>query len=88
MEFLPAHDPRMRSTVAAIEAHLTFDGLVFRYATETGVDSRQEAPFLFCSFWLVDNYAMTGRLHEAHELLERLMSLSPGCPIDRAARSR
>jgi GH15 family glucan-1,4-alpha-glucosidase len=77
MQFLPADDPRMRSTVAAIDAHLTSDGLVFRYATETGVDGLpgQEAAFLFCSFWLVDNYAMTGRLHEAQELLERLLSL-------------
>ena len=34
-----------------------------------------EATFLICSFWLVDNYAMAGRLDEAQALLERLMSL-------------
>jgi GH15 family glucan-1,4-alpha-glucosidase len=50
---------------------------VFRYATETGVDglAGQEAPFLFCSFWLADNYVMAGRLDEAETLLERLLSL-------------
>jgi GH15 family glucan-1,4-alpha-glucosidase len=77
MGFLPADDPRIRSTVAAIERHLTSDGFVFRYATETGVDglAGQEAPFLFCSFWLADNYVMAGRFQEAEALLERLLSL-------------
>jgi GH15 family glucan-1,4-alpha-glucosidase len=75
--FLPADDRRMLSTVAAIEKGLTWDGLVLRYATETGVDglAGHEATFLICSFWLVDNYAMAGRLNEAQALFERLLSL-------------
>lgn len=78
MGFLPADDPRMLSTVAAIEKNLTWDGLVLRYSTETGVDGLpgHEATFLICSFWLADNYAMVGRLDEAEALLERLVSLS------------
>jgi GH15 family glucan-1,4-alpha-glucosidase len=74
----PADDPRMLSTVAAIEKGLTWDGLVLRYATETGVDGLpgHEATFLICSFWLADNYAMVGRLDEAEALLERIISLS------------
>ena len=78
MGFLPADDPRMLSTVAAIEKGLTWDGLVRRYATDTGVDGLpgHEATFLICSFWLADNYAMVGRLDEAEALLERLVSLS------------
>jgi GH15 family glucan-1,4-alpha-glucosidase len=78
MGFLPADDPRMLSTVAAIERDLTSDGLVYRYATETRVDGLpgHEATFLICSFWLADNYAMVGRLDEAEALLERLVSLS------------
>ncbi|XXR36078.1 glycoside hydrolase family 15 protein [Sorangium sp. So ce375] len=77
MGFLPADDPRMLSTVAAIEKGLTRDGLVLRYATETGVDGLQghEGTFLICSFWLADNYAMVGRLDEAEALLDRLVSL-------------
>ena len=77
MGFLPADDSRMLSTVAAIEKGLTWDGLVLRYSTETGVDglAGHEATFLICSFWLVDNYAMSGRLDDAQALLERLMSL-------------
>jgi GH15 family glucan-1,4-alpha-glucosidase len=78
MGFLPADDPRMRSTVAAIEKDLTWDGLVLRYSTETGVDglAGHEATFLICSFWLVDNYAMSGRLEDAEALLDRLVSLT------------
>jgi GH15 family glucan-1,4-alpha-glucosidase len=78
MGFLPADDPRMLSTVAAIEKGLTWDGLVRRYSTETGVDGLpgHEATFLICSFWLADNYAMVGRLDEAEALLERLVSLA------------
>jgi GH15 family glucan-1,4-alpha-glucosidase len=78
MGFLPADDPRMLSTVAAIEKDLTWDGLVLRYSTETGVDGLpgHEATFLICSFWLADNYAMAGRLDDAEALLERLVSLS------------
>jgi GH15 family glucan-1,4-alpha-glucosidase len=78
MGFLPADDPRMLSTVAAIERGLTWDGLVLRYATETGVDGLpgHEATFLICSFWLADNYAMAGRLDDAQVLFERLLSLT------------
>jgi GH15 family glucan-1,4-alpha-glucosidase len=78
MGFLPADDPRMVSTVAAIEKRLVWDGLVLRYSTETGVDGLpgHEATFLICSFWLADVYAMMGRLDDAEALFERLVSLS------------
>ena len=36
--FLPARDQRIRNTVAAIEKHLIFDGLVLRYETDTRLD--------------------------------------------------
>ncbi|WP_437484309.1 glycoside hydrolase family 15 protein [Sorangium sp. So ce1014] len=77
MGFLAADDPRMLSTVAAIEKGLTRDGLVLRYATDTGVDGLpgHEGTFLICSFWLADNYAMAGRLDDAEALLDRLVSL-------------
>ena len=76
--FLPGDDPRMLSTVAAIERDLTWDGLVLRYSTGTGVDglAGHEATFLICSFWLADNYAMAGRLDDAEALLARLVSLT------------
>jgi GH15 family glucan-1,4-alpha-glucosidase len=75
--FLPASDPRIRGTVAAIERGLVRDGFVLRYAVEHGVDglAGTEGAFLACSFWLADNYAFGGRHREAEELFERLLAL-------------
>ncbi len=75
--FLPANDPRMVKTVAAIERSLLHDGLVRRYATEAGADGLPgtEGVFLACSFWLADNYALAGRTGDAEELFERLLGL-------------
>jgi len=75
--FLPANDPRMVSTVNAIERELIYKGLVLRYPTETGVDGLPpgEGAFLPCTFWLADNYAMAGRTQEARDLFQRLLDL-------------
>lgn len=75
--FLPAEDPRVRSTVAAIERELTVDGLVQRYPTESGVDGLPpgEGVFLACSFWLVDNLVLLGRGADARRLYDRLLAL-------------
>jgi GH15 family glucan-1,4-alpha-glucosidase len=75
--FLPATDPRMVQTVVAIERKLLHDGLVRRYATEAGADGLPgtEGVFLACSFWLADNYAMSGRIGDAEQLFERLLGL-------------
>jgi GH15 family glucan-1,4-alpha-glucosidase len=75
--FLPAEDPRMLGTVAAIERGLVKDGLVHRYLTESGKDGLPpgEGVFLACSFWLADNYVLMGRLKEARALFERLLDL-------------
>ena len=76
--FLPAEDPRVLSTIAAIEKELLVDGLVMRYSTETGVDALPagEGAFLPCSFWLADALLLTGRSAEGEALFERLLSLS------------
>src|SRR5207247_607529 len=70
--FLPPDDPRIRGTVEAIEKHLTYDGFVLRYATETNVDGLPpgEGVFFMCTFWLADNYALMGRRDEARKLFE------------------
>ncbi|MWC00391.1 glycoside hydrolase family 15 protein [Agromyces sp. MMS17-SY077] len=75
--FCEHDDPRMLATVAAIERTLLRDGLVRRYRPESGVDGIDEAehPFLACSFWLVEQYAATGRADEASELFDRLCGL-------------
>jgi GH15 family glucan-1,4-alpha-glucosidase len=78
--FLPAHDPRVLGTVAAIEKRLFSDGLVLRYARATAdaVDGLPpgEGAFLPCSFWLVDAWAMCGRRDEAEQLFDRLVGLA------------
>ena len=78
--FLPAHDERVVGTVAAIERDLMRDGFVERYRADVenvGVDGLPpgEGVFLPCSFWLVAVLAGQGRLEEAVELYERLLSL-------------
>ncbi|HTM54171.1 MAG TPA: glycoside hydrolase family 15 protein [Pirellulales bacterium] len=75
--FLPAKDKRIEGTVNAIQKHLTRDGFVDRYHTESHVDGLPpgEATFLPCSFWMVDNLALLGRLDEARELFERLLAI-------------
>jgi GH15 family glucan-1,4-alpha-glucosidase len=75
--FLPPTEPRMVATVAAIERHLMQNGLVCRYVTEPRLDGLPpgEGTFLACSFWLVDNMVLQGRLDDARQLYERLLAL-------------
>jgi GH15 family glucan-1,4-alpha-glucosidase len=73
--FLPPEDERVRGTLAAIERELVRDGLVLRYDSAEGVDGLPpgEGAFLACSFWLVDNYVLQGRLDEAQAMFDRLL---------------
>jgi GH15 family glucan-1,4-alpha-glucosidase len=75
--FLPPDDPRVKSTVAAIEKHLLRGGFVARYNPDSSVDGLEgsEGTFLACSFWLADNYVLQGRLDEARKLFERLLAV-------------
>ena len=75
--FLPADDPRIQGTVAAIEKHLLRDGFVARYDTTTSVDglAGDEGVFLACSFWLADNYILQNRHEDARALFQRLLAL-------------
>ncbi len=76
--FLPPDDPRIAGTLAAIERQLLVDGFVRRYDPSHGTDglAGTEGVFLACSFWLVDNYVLLGRLAEATSLFERLLALA------------
>jgi GH15 family glucan-1,4-alpha-glucosidase len=75
--FIAGDDPRMLGTIKAVEEDLLRDGLVLRYRTETGVDglTGNEHPFLACSFWLVEAYALAGRVEDADALMRRLLDL-------------
>ncbi|WP_407659280.1 glycoside hydrolase family 15 protein [Jiangella rhizosphaerae] len=72
---LPADHPRMVATTAAIMERLSAgDGLLYRYRHDESPDglAGDEGAFLLCSFWLVDNLALQGRLEEAHDLYASL----------------
>lgn len=65
VDFLPATDERMQSTIEAIERQLSSDGLVHRWASE-------ENGFLICSFWLVEALARAGERDRAAALFEKI----------------
>ncbi|MCT9088376.1 glycoside hydrolase family 15 protein [Streptomyces sp. ASQP_92] len=76
--FLPPDDPRVVGTVDAVRAELGGSGFVRRYSTDgSTVDGLpgDEGTFLVCSFWLADALRLTGRVKEARELFERLLTL-------------
>jgi GH15 family glucan-1,4-alpha-glucosidase len=76
--FLPATDERMRSTIEAIAADLTEDGLVLRYRTDEGEGadglSGEEGTFVICSFWLVSCLAKAGEVDRAEKLFDSLVA--------------
>lgn len=74
VRFIAPDDPRMRSTVDRIMEQLTDEhGFVYRYLAEDGLPGG-EGTFTICTFWLVDNLALQGRVDEARSLFERLLS--------------
>jgi GH15 family glucan-1,4-alpha-glucosidase len=75
--FLPASDPRVQGTVAAIQDRLLVDGFVLRYDTASRVDGLPggEGAFLPCTCWLADCLALQGRRDEARALFERVLGV-------------
>jgi alpha,alpha-trehalase len=75
--FLPATDPRMRSTIEAIARELTEDGMVLRYRNQAGLNadglSGEEGTFAVCTFWLVSALAKAGEVDRAEELFDALV---------------
>jgi GH15 family glucan-1,4-alpha-glucosidase len=70
-----ATNPRMVATTKAIEQRLgAGNGLLYRYLPHESPDGvpGEEGAFLLCSFWLVDNLTMQGRLDEAEALFDSL----------------
>ena len=74
--FLPADDPRMRSTVRRIRAELEEDGLLRRYLPQRTDDGLQggEGIFTMCTLWLAGYLASVGDIDEACALFERVLT--------------
>ena len=77
--FISPRDPRMLSTIDAVLADLTSDGMVQRYdvdkAAEDGL-GEEEGSFSMCTFWLVEALTRSGRLDEARFIFERMLGHS------------
>jgi GH15 family glucan-1,4-alpha-glucosidase len=75
--FLPASDPRVLGTIAAVERELMCDGFVMRYRTDPAVEGLPpgEGVFLPCTLWLANALTLLDRCDEAHALFERVLAL-------------
>ncbi|MFQ5872617.1 MAG: glycoside hydrolase family 15 protein [Dehalococcoidia bacterium] len=74
--FVSPTDPRMLSTIDAIQADLTSDSLVYRYDVKKAAADglgEEEGTFSMCTFWLVEALTRAGRLDEARFIFERML---------------
>ncbi|MEA2887220.1 MAG: hypothetical protein QOD11_1580 [Bradyrhizobium sp.] len=76
--FLPASDPHVKGTLAAIERHLIRDGFVLRHDPREVSGERQpiEGAFLACSLWLADAYVLAGEIDKAQALFDRVVAVA------------
>lgn len=71
LRFLPAGDPRLQSTIDAINKDLTRDEWLLRYQLNDGFGTPTVA-FIICTFWLVEALAAAGRRTEAKKVFDRI----------------
>ena len=71
--FLPANDPRIQQTIAAVRRDLMDDGLVLRRRVASTGET--EGAFIACTCWLADCLAMQGELQQAREVFERVLEV-------------
>jgi GH15 family glucan-1,4-alpha-glucosidase len=76
--FLPADDPRVKGTIAAVEKYLIRDGFVLRHDPRevTGEVQPAEGAFLACSLWLAEAYIKMGEIAKAEELFNRVVAIA------------
>lgn len=76
--FLPASDPRVRGTIAAIEQHMMRDGFVLRHDPREVTDEQQpiEGAFLACTLWLADAHVLAGETGKAQALFDRVVAIA------------
>jgi GH15 family glucan-1,4-alpha-glucosidase len=90
--FLPADEPRMRSTIDVTGQGLAGpDGILYRYRPAGGGSLSGPSPvggladdglpgsegaFLACTFWLISDLCHLGRLEEARDHFERMLTFA------------
>ena len=73
MNYLDARGARFNSTIDRIRTELSGGGpLLYRYSGQR----QEEGAFVACSFWLVEALARAGRLDEARETMDELVTLA------------
>lgn len=73
--FLPFSDPKVISTVEAIQREISHDGFLYRYIGDDGL-SGEEGTFLLCTFWLINNLIALGKLDEAEVLIHQIEGIA------------
>lgn len=73
--FIEAMNPKFVSTVKAIEADLSNDGLLYRYKNKDdfGLPS---SSFTICTFWFINSLYKIGEKQKAEKLFKKLLSYS------------
>jgi GH15 family glucan-1,4-alpha-glucosidase len=76
--FLPASDPRVHGTIAAIEQYMMRDGFVLRHDPREVSDEKPpiEGAFLACSLWLADAHVLAGEIAKAQALFDRVVAVA------------
>ena len=75
--FTAETDPRIVRTIERIQRELMHEPHVYRYRVDTAADdglAGVEGTFSICSFWLVEALARAGRLEEARQNLEQMLT--------------
>jgi GH15 family glucan-1,4-alpha-glucosidase len=72
VRFMPADDPRMAATMAAVEHGLRRGPYMLRYAIPDDF-GLPETAFNFCTFWLIEALHLSGRTDEARKLFDEML---------------
>jgi GH15 family glucan-1,4-alpha-glucosidase len=75
--FTAEADPRIVRTIERIQRELMHEPHVYRYRVDTAADdglAGVEGTFSICSFWLVEALTRAGKLEEARQNLEQMLT--------------
>ncbi len=73
LRFLTPDDPKYQATFAAVEKELRRGSYLLRYADPDDFGEPQTA-FNFCTFWFIEALYLAGRVEEARELFDKMLS--------------